>query len=438
MPYILLEQEDWFEDEIEFVRRLLKPGMNVIDIGANYGVYTLSMARAVAPDGKVYAFEPTRKTAHFLSAGVALNKFKQVQVINAALSNFNGDGILGVERNSELNRLVSQAAPDTAQEMVRVCTLDSCESAYGWTGIDFIKLDAEGAECSIIEGGTHFFASHTPLLLVEFKHGQTFNFPLIPAFADIGYAPYRLVPGLHILVPFEVERAIDPFHLNLFFCKPDRAQLLEERGFLTTELNPDTPALNGKGWRDLLSGLPYARRLMAGWASGRQKDSSPDARDYEAALDFYALACHENQHPGIRYAALRQALANLVALSQHHSSSPRLMSLARVYADMGLRSNALQILAQLRGVGSDLSSPCKSEPFLAVSKKFDSLAPKDELGNWIVASVLHQWEDLSHFSSYFTGMASLENLEAISQLGFCRQDIEKRIQLLRMRKQTGQ
>ena len=50
--YVLLEQEDWFEKEIAFVRRMLRPGMRVIDIGANYGTYTLAMARAVGLEGK--------------------------------------------------------------------------------------------------------------------------------------------------------------------------------------------------------------------------------------------------------------------------------------------------------------------------------------------------------------------------------------------------
>lgn len=46
-PYVLLEQDDWFEAEIHFVRRFLEQGMHVVDIGANYGVYTLSAARGV-------------------------------------------------------------------------------------------------------------------------------------------------------------------------------------------------------------------------------------------------------------------------------------------------------------------------------------------------------------------------------------------------------
>ena len=43
-PYVLREQENWFEIEVGFVRRITRPGMSVLDIGANYGVYTLLLA----------------------------------------------------------------------------------------------------------------------------------------------------------------------------------------------------------------------------------------------------------------------------------------------------------------------------------------------------------------------------------------------------------
>ena len=56
--YVLLEQEDWFEKEPGFLLRWLRPGMTVVDIGANAGVYSLPLARRVAPHGHVFAYEP--------------------------------------------------------------------------------------------------------------------------------------------------------------------------------------------------------------------------------------------------------------------------------------------------------------------------------------------------------------------------------------------
>lgn len=55
---------------------------------------------------------------------------------------------------------------------------------------------------------------------------------LVEAFAALGYASYRLVPGLDLLVPFNPEERVDGFLLNLFCCKPDRSARLAARGVL--------------------------------------------------------------------------------------------------------------------------------------------------------------------------------------------------------------
>ena len=53
--YVLLKQETWFENELPFLMQYLQPGMTAIDVGANAGVYSLPMARAVGPTGRVFA-----------------------------------------------------------------------------------------------------------------------------------------------------------------------------------------------------------------------------------------------------------------------------------------------------------------------------------------------------------------------------------------------
>jgi tetratricopeptide (TPR) repeat protein len=56
---VLLAQGEWFEDEISFCKHFLRQGMNVIDVGANVGVYTFLAAHRVGPTGSVIAIEPT-------------------------------------------------------------------------------------------------------------------------------------------------------------------------------------------------------------------------------------------------------------------------------------------------------------------------------------------------------------------------------------------
>jgi FkbM family methyltransferase len=103
--YVILEQETWFEKEMAFVARWLRPGMTAIDIGANLGVYALPMARLVGPGGRVFAYEPASETARLLSISRARNGAVNLQVIAAALSDSEREGHLVLGISSELNAL---------------------------------------------------------------------------------------------------------------------------------------------------------------------------------------------------------------------------------------------------------------------------------------------------------------------------------------------
>ena len=151
-PYVLREQQDWFEDEIKFLRKLLQPGQQVIDIGANYGLYSMAMAKVIGAQGKLWAFEPASTTAAFLAQTIAANGFAHVTLENSALSSAPGTAHLSLNDNSELNELVRDGKPAPGQtEEVPLTTLDLCMQRYGWTDIAFMKIDAEGEEANILK-----------------------------------------------------------------------------------------------------------------------------------------------------------------------------------------------------------------------------------------------------------------------------------------------
>ncbi|MCB7129827.1 MAG: hypothetical protein J3T61_09850, partial [Candidatus Brocadiales bacterium] len=80
-PYVIQEQGQWFEKEIHFIHEFLEPGMQALDIGANFGVYTLPMAKILGPEGALWAFEPTSTTAAYLSDSLDENGFCNVELI---------------------------------------------------------------------------------------------------------------------------------------------------------------------------------------------------------------------------------------------------------------------------------------------------------------------------------------------------------------------
>jgi len=113
-----LNLQDWIPQDIfltgEFepdtsvvVRKLLRKGDVVVDVGANIGYYSLLFSRCVGTDGHVYSFEPVPQLASALRKNADLNQFEQITLSNLALSDHNGEArfYVGPEDNSGLSSL---------------------------------------------------------------------------------------------------------------------------------------------------------------------------------------------------------------------------------------------------------------------------------------------------------------------------------------------
>ena len=434
-PYVLLEQEDWFESEVKFVRHMLKPGMQVIDIGANYGLYTLAMAKAVDSKGKVWAFEPTSNTAGYLQKSIQLNKMTNVKLIQAGLSSHRGKAELSLNPNSELNELIRRPEKHKSYETIQLFSLDDCLAKNGWEDIAFVKLDAEGEESNIIKGGSQFLSSQSPLIMFEVKHGKELNLGLMKEFADYGYETYKLIPGLNLLAPFDLTEPPDPYQLNLFCCKKDCAHTLEEHGLLVNNspCASTCPPIDGELWVRHIGTLPYAKKVIQRWISSSHRSPIAGWGHYQEALNYYVRAHSGNVSSADRYACLQQSLSILSMLLDTQASFSRLQTLSRVTWEMGKRQIAMQALDLLVDMFRHEQQLSLSEPFLAVASRFEILDPGGNLGAWCLASILEQRTKLQAFSSYYTGKASLADLEILKNLGFQGAEMERRRQLIRMR-----
>lgn len=431
-PYVLQEQQDWFEDEIKFLRRLLRPGQRVIDIGANYGVYALSMAQAVGPAGRVWAFEPASGTANLLAAGIAANGFTHVTLERSALSSASGSAQLSLGPHPEMNALVRGAQAAGPTETVPVLTLDECLESRAWRDIELVKIDAEGEEAGILQGGARFFARESPLVQYEVKAGKDLHLGLVAAFAALGCGSYRLVPGLDLLVPFDAGEPVDGFLLNLFCCKPDRAARLAAAGFLVEAgARPRAGKVGGaQDWRSALAKLPYAAQLAASW---ERTIAAGKSREVEEALSLYAASREASRTPAERFAVLEAGFVRLQALCTGEPAYLRLASLARLARDYGAREVAVRSLAQLCESLFQRGEADPGEPFLAPGERFDSVPPRDALGAWIAAAALEELERAGSFSSFYTGMAARQRLELIRELGYGSAEMQRRLGLLQRR-----
>jgi FkbM family methyltransferase len=441
-PYVLREQQDWFEEELGFLRHMLRPGQHVIDIGANYGVYALSIANAVGPAGRVWAFEPSSTTAAFLAQGVAANNFSQLVIETSAVSSKCGQAQLTLNDNSELNALTQEQPLTGSFETVNVVSLDECLRRYDWRDIALMKIDAEGEETHILEGARDFLARLSPLILYEVKAGADLHLELVGKFADHGYHSFRLVPGLDLLIPFEATSVPDAYLLNLFCCKADTAAHLAERGLLVDSSALDAPEAGQRselffrehagryGWRQKLVALPYGAALADVWETAQ---SSDDAAAVNAALARFAISQDTSLDPLTRFSALDSSFRSLQALCNERPQFLRLASLARVAHEHGSRAVAVSALSRLAETIAREKRVNAGEPFLVPGKRFESIAPREDVGKWVLAATLEELERLGSYSSFYTGNSTRPRLDMIASLGFASAEMSRRLQLLQMR-----
>ena len=135
----------------EYHQELLEKGMNVIDIGAHIGAYTILAAEKIGEDGKVLSIEPEPKNYKQLLENIKLNNFQNVIPKNIALSDHEGVEKLYLNFYTTSHSLVIKN-DNTFSIEVRVKTLDKLLEEIGLDKIDFIKIDAEGVELEILKG----------------------------------------------------------------------------------------------------------------------------------------------------------------------------------------------------------------------------------------------------------------------------------------------
>jgi FkbM family methyltransferase len=144
------------------IARILQPDSNCVDVGCHIGS-TLSLMMKLAPLGRHWAFEPIPEKAEWLR-----RKFPDVAVRQIALSNESGSTVFheNVTR-SGFSGFSRQARPGdrVAEHVVSREKLD--EVIPSSHRVDFVKLDAEGCELLVLEGGAETLRRHRPTLLFE-------------------------------------------------------------------------------------------------------------------------------------------------------------------------------------------------------------------------------------------------------------------------------
>lgn len=180
---------------VDYLKRTLRPGMTCVDVGANVGYFTLLMARQVGRQGRVIAFEPSRRTCQSLRDNIVLNGLTNVTAETIALSDHEGavefhEGPPGYDVYNSMGTITHPSASGQAFTTVSVpCTmLDRYLEHQNNRKVDIIKLDVEGAELFALRGmATTLERNPQVRLIIELADQTT---------AGFGYAAKEIVSWL--------------------------------------------------------------------------------------------------------------------------------------------------------------------------------------------------------------------------------------------------
>ena len=146
-------------------RAFLREGMTVADVGANIGYYTLLAHWAVGPPGHVYSFEPDPTMFSYLMRNVTANRCENVTTVNKAVGGRTGMAKFIPDRQGSEGRVrwADSRGPDLDVAMV---SMDDYFRAAGTPRIDFVKIDVEGSERSVLEGMRSLVAANPRIVLI--------------------------------------------------------------------------------------------------------------------------------------------------------------------------------------------------------------------------------------------------------------------------------
>lgn len=148
------------------VKRLVKPGMKILEVGANIGYYAILETKLAGKDGFLYAFEPSPFNVDLLERNLALNGIKNCEVHGKAAGAENMNTKFFVAKKSNLSSFIQRDGMDMADMAHEGKIIDvdvvRLDDFFSDKDIDFIRMDVEGYEREILKGAEKLLTRENP------------------------------------------------------------------------------------------------------------------------------------------------------------------------------------------------------------------------------------------------------------------------------------
>lgn len=218
--------------EIEFLKQLCAPGNVVFDCGANIGNHSLIFAKSVGENGSVFSFEPQENCFQLLCANLAINNLFNVQVFKCAVGDNNKDLLFPfVSPNMKFNfggismkesHIYTKSVKVQQRQLDEFLDIEKC---------DLLKIDVEGFESAVLNGGLNFISKFRPVIYCENNRVEQFD-ELVYFFEKNNYVAYSHLPPSFNINNFRGDKN-NYFHGN--YKEPNLVALPYEKQHLMSQ-----------------------------------------------------------------------------------------------------------------------------------------------------------------------------------------------------------
>ena len=162
------------ETEAKIMEQKMSEGDIVIDAGANIGLHTLNMAKIVGKTGKVFAFEPEITNFGILKKNIKLNNYTNIFAEHKAVGEKDGIATLYRSNHPGMHKIDSEPQHSKDKLNVDIINLDNFfNKNHIQPKIDFIKIDVEGFELSVLKGMKNILKNNKNIkILLELYHNK--------------------------------------------------------------------------------------------------------------------------------------------------------------------------------------------------------------------------------------------------------------------------
>ena len=228
---------EWCEAEVELFSKVIPRDGIVIEIGAHIGSQSIPISK-MCSDGILYCFEPQRIIQQIHSGNVALNNRKNITSYHYGISDVEelvrlpecdysipwNYGAYSITDGYD-KELTFEG--EVRSEEIQLITLENFVSRKSLSRLDFLKIDAEGAELKILNASENLIKRLMPLIFIENNSKEAFN-QIVEKLNSLGYECYWFCSSRFRTNNFYGSTwKIDGFDVNMF-CQPSETRLVHD------------------------------------------------------------------------------------------------------------------------------------------------------------------------------------------------------------------